>query len=75
MPFPLNPASLAFRDRALFRLGITREQVSMAPQISPQPLNFVVWTVGEHADRAHTDHDLAGWKDVVRQPRSNPRRG
>ncbi len=35
-----------------------------ALQLSPQLLDLGAWTVGEHADRAHTDHDLAGWVDV-----------
>jgi len=34
-----------------------------AAQASLQPLDLASWTVGEHADRAHTDHDLAGWMD------------
>jgi hypothetical protein len=29
----------------------------------PATLNLAVPTFGEHADRAHTDHDLAGWAD------------
>jgi hypothetical protein len=29
-------------------------------QVSLQLLDPAGWTVGEHADRAHTDHDLAG---------------
>jgi hypothetical protein len=33
-------------------------------QISAQLLDLAAWTFGEHADRAHTDHDLAGWVDV-----------
>jgi hypothetical protein len=32
-----------------------------AAQIGLHLLDFTGWTVGEHADRAHTDHDLAGW--------------
>jgi hypothetical protein len=32
----------------------------LAPQLRTQPLSFGIGTVGEHADRAHTDHDLAG---------------
>ena len=30
-----------------------------------QLLDLAAWTFGEHADRAHTDHDLAGWVDDV----------
>ena len=30
-----------------------------AAQISLRLLDLAAWTVGEHADRAHTDHDLA----------------
>jgi hypothetical protein len=36
-----------------------------AVQVSLQLLDFTGWTLGEHADRAHTDHDLAGWVDDV----------
>lgn len=32
-----------------------------APQVGFQLLDAAAWTVGEHADRTHTDHDLAGW--------------
>src|SRR5579859_4138039 len=35
-----------------------------ALQFSPQLLDLAAWTLGEHADRAHTDHDLAGRMDV-----------
>jgi len=31
--------------------------------VSPQLLDLAAWTFGEHADRAHTDHDLAGRMD------------
>jgi hypothetical protein len=31
-----------------------------AMQVSFQLLDLTGWTFGEHADRAHTDHDLAG---------------
>jgi hypothetical protein len=34
-------------------------------RITAQQLDLAGWTVGEHADRAHTDHDLAGWVDDV----------
>jgi hypothetical protein len=34
-----------------------------AAQISLQLPDLAAWVVGEHADRAHTDHDLAGWVD------------
>jgi len=34
-------------------------------QAGLQLLDLAVWTVGGHADRAHTDHDLAGWSDDV----------
>ena len=43
-----------------------------APQAGLQLLDLAAWTFGEHTDRAHTDHDLAGWVDVVWQLRSNP---
>jgi hypothetical protein len=33
------------------------------PQVGLQLLDPAAWTFGEHADRAHTDHDLAGWVD------------
>ena len=33
-------------------------------QIAAQLLALAAWGFGEHADRAHTDHDLAGWVDV-----------
>jgi hypothetical protein len=36
-----------------------------AVQIVSQLLDLTVGTFGEHADRAHTDHDLAGWADDV----------
>jgi hypothetical protein len=32
-------------------------------QIAPQLLDLAAWTFGGHADRAHTDHDLAGRVD------------
>jgi len=32
-------------------------------QVTPQLLDLVSWTFGEHADRAHADHDLAGRMD------------
>jgi hypothetical protein len=34
-------------------------------QVGLQLLDLAAWTVGEHADRAHIDHDLAGWVDDV----------
>jgi hypothetical protein len=34
-----------------------------ALQVRPQLLDLAAWTFGEHADRAHTDHDLAGRVD------------
>jgi len=34
-------------------------------QAGLQLLDLAAWTFGEHADRAHTDHDLAGWVDDV----------
>jgi hypothetical protein len=34
-------------------------------QIIAELLDLASWIVGEHADRAHTDHDLAGWVDDV----------
>jgi hypothetical protein len=34
-----------------------------AVQLSAQLPDLAAWTIGEHADRAHTDHDLAGWRD------------
>jgi hypothetical protein len=34
-----------------------------AVQIAPQLLGLTAWTFGEHTDRAHTDHDLAGRMD------------
>jgi hypothetical protein len=34
-------------------------------QVGLQLLDLAAWTVGEHADRAHIDHDLAGWADDV----------
>ena len=34
-----------------------------AVQIPAQLLDLAAWTIGEHADRAHTDHDLAGRVD------------
>jgi len=34
-------------------------------QAATQLLDLTSWTFGEHADRAHTDHDLAGWADDV----------
>jgi hypothetical protein len=37
----------------------------LAAQIGLQLLDPAAWTFGEHADRAHTDHDLAGWVDDV----------
>ena len=36
-----------------------------AAQISLQLFDLAAWTVGGHADRAHTDHYLAGWMDDV----------
>jgi hypothetical protein len=35
---------------------------SIAP-VAVQLLDLAVRACGEHADRAHTDHDLAGWAD------------
>ena len=32
-------------------------------QIIPELPGLTARTLGEHADRAHTDHDLAGWAD------------
>jgi hypothetical protein len=32
-----------------------------ASQAGPQPLDLTSRTAGEHADRPHTEHDLAGW--------------
>jgi hypothetical protein len=32
-------------------------------QIASQLLDLAAWTFGEHADWAHTDHDLAGRMD------------
>jgi hypothetical protein len=40
-----------------------RRLPSLALQFSPQLLDLGAWIFGEHADRAHTDHDLAGWVD------------
>ena len=40
-------------------------------QIGLQLLDLAVWAMGEHADRAHTDHNLAGWWTLW-QPRSQP---
>jgi hypothetical protein len=34
-----------------------------AVQITAQLLELTAWTFGGHADRAHTDHDLAGRMD------------
>jgi hypothetical protein len=34
-------------------------------QVGLQLADLAAWTFGEHADRAHTDHDLAGWVDDV----------
>jgi hypothetical protein len=43
-----------------------------AVQIAAQPLDLAARTVGEHADRAHTDHDLAGgwtmWATSIQPP-------
>jgi hypothetical protein len=36
MPFPLTPEGSTLRDRALLELSLTREQLSLAPQITPQ---------------------------------------
>jgi len=33
-------------------------------RLNPQLLNLTAWTVGEYADRAHTDHDLAGGRTM-----------
>jgi hypothetical protein len=33
-------------------------------QVTPQLLDLAAWTFGERADRAHTDHDLAGLAGV-----------
>jgi hypothetical protein len=35
-----------------------------AVQIVPQLLDLAAWTFGGHADRAHTDHDLAGGRTL-----------
>ena len=41
-------------------------------QISLQLLDLAAWTFGEHADRAHTHHDLAGgrmmWQTSIQPP-------
>jgi hypothetical protein len=34
-------------------------------QVTPQLPDLAAWTIGERADRAHTDHDLAGRADVA----------
>jgi hypothetical protein len=34
-----------------------------AVQIIPQLLDLTAWTLGEHADLAHANHDLAGRMD------------
>lgn len=34
-----------------------------APQIGLQLFDLAAWTVGEHADLAHSVHDLAAWAD------------
>jgi hypothetical protein len=34
-------------------------------QAVAQLLDLAAWTFGGHTDRAHTDHDLAGWSDDV----------
>jgi hypothetical protein len=39
--------------------------VSRCPPIGLQLLDLTSWTFGEHPDRAHTDHDLAGSVDDV----------
>jgi len=36
-----------------------------ALQAGLQLPDLASWTFGGHADRAHTDHDLAGWMDDV----------
>src|SRR5579872_64105 len=52
----------------------TVDAAPLALQVSLQLLDLTCRAVGEHADRAHTDHDLAGgW--MLWQLRSNPRRG
>src|SRR5690242_7313269 len=45
-----------------------------AVQVTAELPDLATWIVGEHADRAHTDHDLAGgW--MMWQLQSSPRRG
>jgi hypothetical protein len=34
-------------------------------QVAAQLLDLNAWTFGGHDDRAHTDHDLAGWSADV----------
>ena len=41
--------------------GLRNSRAPLAPQPGPQLLGITGWTFGEHADWAHTDHDLAGW--------------
>ena len=71
-------ACLARRSRPRPRSGRQSRRPGGLPppavQIAAQPLDLAAWTVGEHADRAHTDHDLAGGR-MMWQLRSNPRRG
>jgi hypothetical protein len=76
-PSFVPPAGIRrLRDYTRLRTDLTRERARdwrhhhrprclppPAPQASSQLLNLMAGTVGEHADRAHTDHDLAGWKD------------
>jgi hypothetical protein len=53
----LRPRQLVQRQQHHHR---PRSLPPPAAQLSTQPLSFSTGTVGEHADRAHTDHDLAG---------------
>ena len=46
-----------------------------AVQLGLQLIDLIAWTVGEDADWAPADHDLADWVDDVWQLRSNLRRG
>jgi hypothetical protein len=40
-----------------------RRRPPPALQLGAQLLDLAARTFGEHADRAHADHDLAGWID------------
>jgi hypothetical protein len=60
-PAPDPTAALALRGSTVIIARQDRHRPRRSPPPAAQLLNLAVRTHGEHADRAHTDHDLVGW--------------